>query len=1003
VLSSICQVLGGKMFLQVSFLQNPVAITEASGKLIKLEPKTSAFLCYLLAENEPVRREVLNSTFWPDLSTSNIYREISRIRKQLPFLLDDKEKGVVSVREGVRLVRDMDTLTVAAISEEADQWEKACAIYKAKFMAEYEEREISRSFSNWLWKKQRESERLAEKVFSNLINHYRGESKFELALNLANDFLKIHPLNQDIFQQKLRLLAGLEHYTKAIESYREWAKEFEQAFSLEPDESAKELYDRVLELRNFPRHHIPPQLTTFVGREQELQILGRKILDEDCRLISLIGPGGIGKTRLALQLAKKTNPAFLHGTCFVPLGSVDEAHLVEAVAQALGIALVGKTPFIDKIVRMLVSRNMLLVFDSAEKHDRVGEIISQLLRSVPEVKILITSRRRLNIFGEHVFEVAGFEVPSTEAVDPHKFEAVRFFSTTAQRSKPDFLIDSHNAADVIQIIQVLGGVPLAIELAAAKVFLYSCKEILSKLRIGLDILEYAGSGYSRRHRSVQATFDYSWRLLTNAEKNTLAALSVFAGGFTREAAISVTEASSEEINRLLDHCLIKQTEEDRYDFHPLIHQFAAEKLEEDSTASETYQTRHQQYYAGWLGDRMAIVGEQNLVKYWHEIAQESSNIQKAWQQAIEGHNVDSLDKLKHLWGYFELQALYQAGYAAFVLPSDWQNIVSLENVTSQILTRRAWFCFRLGLFNEGKKLASLGWSLVEKSSVNDFTTDHVMTLFTLGIIHWYLGELKYADSCFYKIRAKIAGHSHPQVISISTAYANHGLTLVALSKGEYEKAATYLGEILGFKDLDLRTFAMYKTTMAQVCCYLGEYDQVMPWLAEARMFFSEMNDLFMLVYNDCSWGIYYRSQVNYDLAKEHLEAAASSGQLIGDPWLEMFASLLLADVLFKNGEQNESSRILEGILSQAQDLECRPQILNAIVQACRNKLQSSGNRTVIESALAYASRHWAADFETKSLANSLLTQLDVSGDASLFSLAEEPQIVARELSMLLAQ
>lgn len=987
--------------MHVSFLQDPVAITEASGQLVRLEPKTNALLCYLLAEKMPIRYETLSSIFWPDHASSNVYREISRIRKRLPFLLDDKEKGVISVREDIRLVRDVDTLLSAGISQDVEQWEKACAVYKAKFMAEYEEREISRDFSNWLWQKQRDYELIAQKSFSNLINHYMWEIEFELALSLANNFLKIHPLNQTILRQKLRLMAGLERYTEAIESYRRWAAQFKEVFSFEPDENAQELYDRLLELRNFPRYNVPPQLTTFVGREQELKILARQISDENCRIITLVGPGGIGKTRLALQLAKKLTPCFLHGTCFVPLDSAEEAHVIDTVAQALGIALVGRTPFIDKVIRALVSKEILLVFDSAEKHDRVGEVISQLLRSVPGIKILVTSRRRLHIFGEHVFEVQGFELPSRETVNPHEFEAVNFFLTTAQRNKPDFLIDLHNAADVIKIIQVLGGVPLAIELAAAKVFLYSCKEILSKLRTGLDVLEYSGSGYSRRHLSVQATFDYSWGLLTEKERKTLSALSVFAGGFTRKAAGNVTETSSEILNSLLDHCLIKQEREERYDFHPLIHQFAAKKLDNDTTANEKYQMRHRQYFAEWLDTRMAIVGEYNLVKHWREIARENSNIRKAWQQAIEVCDLESLNKLKHLWGYFELQALYQAGYAVFVLPSDWQNVAGLEEVASQILTSRAWFCLRLGRFSEGRDLASLSWSIVEGQTIHNFTGDHARTLYTLGLNHWYLGEYEQASLYFNKILTQAKKQEHPLVATISRAYAYHGLTFAAMSKGEFDIALGYL-EILSNEELDLRLVAQNKTILAQVYCYFREYDQVATLLAEARTFFSEMNDLFMIVYNDCSWGIYYRAHRSYDMAKEHLEAAVNSGQFIGDPWLETLASLLLADVLFKNGEQDKSNQVLEDILDQAQALESRPQILNAIVQVCRNKLNSGRNQTLMASALVYASHHSAADFETKSLANSLLAQLGVFQEPQLFSLTLEPKIVAQEMSILFA-
>lgn len=976
--------------LTVFFLRNPIELFDAAGTIVRLEPKTQALLCYLLIEAAPVSRQKLRETFWPGQVRNNLSRELSVINSKIPSLLQSNEK-TVSLRADARLTLDVDILRQVVDSNEVCDWEQVPTLYRAKFMAEYSAYDKAEGLASWLSLKQSEFRSLAQKIFVRLIHHHQWNLAFAKTLELADIFLSIHPLAQDVVEQKIRLLAGLGRYTEAIEAYRRWADAFRLAYEIEPEDHLIKLYEQIIEVRDFPRHNVVPQVTPFIGREQELKTIVSNLSLENCRAISLIGLGGMGKTRLAVQVAAKVAPCFLHGAYFISLESVDDEHCIQEIAQGLGIALVGNTPFIKKLTSVMSLREMLLVLDGVEHLQGIEDVVSELLKEVPGVKILITSRRRLNIYGVSVLELEGMVLPPLGSATEEllAYDSVQLFFHTAQRVGQAFQINRENLDDVIQIMHVLGGMPLAIELAASKVHYSTCAKILDEVKSGLKLLEHTGSGYAERHLSMRAALNYSWQYLSADAKKVLAALSVFVGGFSKHAAVSVVDATTNVLKELIEHCLIKRVDNERYDLHPLIQAFAAEKLSESTRYNEV-KAKHGRYYAEWIKQIQAAVLSPHMIKHFRELSVESANVRAAWLWAVEHQDLTSIQNLKHLWIFFELQALYQEGYATFTVPSSWHNVVGLEEVTSALLSCRAWFCFRLGNFHEGKELATLSWSLVKDSASKSFSIDHGQTLYSLGMNQWYLGEYEQAREHFQYIldRYSRAG------IFVGMVFPLHGLSFVAISTGAYKDAAAHLQYALNKLELDPRSVALFRMILAQVYCYLGIYEPIESLLCESRTAFEFMKDDFMKGYNDYVWGVYYRSIQHYELAIHHSETVRLAGQSIGDPWLEILATLHLASTLSDTNALERSNLLLLNALNLARRIDSYPQILNAIIQLCRNILRAHRDRSIVTEILTFAGQHPASDFESRKLSLSLLGD-NVRLEASRHPLEALDKMVAK--------
>lgn len=392
------------------------------------------------------------------------------------------------------------------------------------------------------------------------------------------------------------------------------------------------------------RSALPLPATPLVGREVELAELGALLKRADCRLITIAGPGGSGKTRLALAAAADQMAAYAHGVWFVPLAALSSAaFLAPTILAALGVGLQGQGDAREQLLAVLREKQLLLVLDNLEQllppgatgDSELTELLVNLLHHAPGVTLLSTSRERLGIPGEWLYTVEGLAYPRGETNEGlERFGAVELFVQRAQQVRRQFVLQEDEGAAVVQICRLVEGMPLAIELAAAGVRARTVRTIAEVLANNIATLETGHRNLPERHRSIRATFEHSWRLLSEEERSVFTRLSVFRGGFEEAAAADVAQATPQTLAALIDKSLLRWDGMVRYDVHELLRQYAGEKLAE---AEESNNIRYQ-HLAYFL--QLAEQSERELIgpqqAAWLErLDDELGNLRIALEWALE--------------------------------------------------------------------------------------------------------------------------------------------------------------------------------------------------------------------------------------------------------------------------------------------------------------------------------------------------------------------------------
>jgi predicted ATPase len=323
--------------------------------------------------------------------------------------------------------------------------------------------------------------------------------------------------------------------------------------------------------------------------------------DPQCRLLTLTGMGGIGKTRLALEFAWRHKDMFSDGVTYVPLASINSVEsIVPAIAEAFAFSFSGPTDPKEQLFNFMsdgMKHTTLLVLDNFEhliaRSSAAAELVHEVLQRMPSLKILTTSREQLSLHGEWMYELHGLPVPPAEFTKQlESYSAATLFVQCAQRIQPDFEITEEEKPAVARICHMLEGIPLAIELAAAWVGMLTCREIADEIESNIDILTTTMRDIPERHRSMRATFDHSWRLLSNAERDVLRRLSVFRGGFYRHAAEIIAGASLSSLASLVFKSLVRRTGNGRYDLHEVIRQYALAYLAKNESQYDATRDHH---------------------------------------------------------------------------------------------------------------------------------------------------------------------------------------------------------------------------------------------------------------------------------------------------------------------------------------------------------------------------------------------------------------------------
>jgi predicted ATPase/DNA-binding SARP family transcriptional activator len=479
-----------------------------------------------------------------------------------------------------------------------------------------------------------------------------------------------HPYREKFLEQRLLALYRCGRQAEALEVYREARRLLADELGLEPSPALQELERAIL--RQEPSLAPPPAPTRstrplpvpptpLVGRRLELAAVSALFRDEGARLVTLTGPGGTGKTRLALAVAHALEPELRDGAMFVGLAPVSSPELlVPTIAEALDVHE-GEGPLSEGVIEHLRNRRMLLVLDNFEQLLAAAPFVGDLLAAAPRVWVLATSRAPLRLAAEHEYPVPPFETP--DASLPFETlvqtDALRLFAARARAVDPGFELDATGARDVARVCGRLDGLPLAIELAAARSKLLAPGEILERLEREPNLLPSGPRDAPVRQRTLAATIHWSYDLLAAEERAAFARLGVFAGGCTLEAAERVCDVSLESLSTLVDNNLLRRRDS-RFSMLETVRHFAVERFEE--TGAAEVRRRH----AEWLTElaeatRQANLGGEDPVPWLDRLEAEHANIRAALAWALEADVGLALELVSALRPFWEVRGHFAEG------------------------------------------------------------------------------------------------------------------------------------------------------------------------------------------------------------------------------------------------------------------------------------------------------------------------------------------------------
>lgn len=641
------------------------------------------------------------------------------------------------------------------------------------------------------------------------------------------------------------------------------------------------LVESELEPSVLPAHNLPFQVLPLIGREREQGELAAVLDDPHTRLVTILGPGGMGKTRLALEVAQAQLRHFTDGVFLVSLAPLSSPEfIVSTISDAIGfVSYQGADPQ-QQLLEYVREKQMLLVLDNFEHLLAGVGVIRDIQAHAPAVKALVTSRERLNLYDETVYVLGGLAYPDAEETlaNARNFGAIRLFEQSAGRVNANFELQAGDLSSMIRICEQLQGMPLGIELAAAWVRMFSLAEIETEIARSLDFLQTSRRDVVERHRTLRAVFDHSWGLLQGDEQAVFSALSVFRGGFHREAAEQVAQASLPILAALVDKSLLHRHQ--RYEIHELLKEYAGEKLGEVPEHEAAVYARHSAYYARFIRRRAEELKGENQCLALNEINAEIANIRLGWQYALTTQQFEVIERyLEGLFLFYDMRFQNQDALGIFdmavtSLADEGDGLTAVDAQQKRLyalaLTAKCAFNVWVPSFQGGRALLDEVFVILNQVGTRQ---DKGLPLFTLALIDYASGDYANAEPRFQESLAiynEIGDHWGKQ-------NSLNMLGRVAHRLGEYEKAQELL------------------ETSLRMCRARG--------------------DRFVAALTLCSLGRVFCSVEKYQQAKHLLQEGLAIYEELSTPWGIAYALNELGDITFRQGDYTAARKIVHESLA----------------------------------------------------------------------------------------
>ncbi len=688
-------------------------------------------------------------------------------------------------------------------------------------------------------------------------------------------------------------------------------------------------------IRSLSTHpnNIPRQDTPFIGRQIQLEQIKSLFKRDKNRLVTLIGPGGMGKTRLSLQVAADLISEYPDGVYFVQLAPINSAQLIpNAIADALQYAYPQGMDLPEQLAAYLENKKILLLLDNFE-HVSVGaDFVSTLLKNTQHLCVLVTSRERLNLQIEVLFELSGLTAPQNKDAQIFEdFEAVEMFIAYASRANQGLVLSEKDRLAMVEICRMVGGMPLAIQLAATWMRSLTLPEIAIELKKDLDFLSTNQRDLPERHRSMRAAFEYSWTLMTPKEQASFAKLSCFRGGFTQQAAKEICETSTRELAALIDKSLLVHEANGRYQIHELLRQFAAEKLTTIEEFLNQINFKHAQYFASDSEAKLVALATAETAEETIEFDNELDNYRKAWQFTADSLDFSTLLKLSPAIMYIgQLKSRFGEAYEIFHAAVDKlkdEGSKNKENLYSysQLLIGYGWVNLRLGFIEKSRSAFEEAQENLQTINKNHMPFAAFDPKIGLAIIKNISGDLPAAIELGLKSlelnrNIKDIGNEIEACYVLLGAYSAAGRFEDAIEIGEYGLELLKKNPFHWFK-------AYFFNELGGVYHAQGDLTKAQNFFAQSLELRTKLRDpegmaVAMLHLGDIAF-----EQKDYAQMRSYFEQSLSIYRMINDQGGLTSALYGLGRVSLAENQQKEAREYLKESLQFAINIKFIPQIL----------------------------------------------------------------------------
>lgn len=808
-----------------------------AGKPVALSSRPAqSLLAYLvLTAGTPHRREKLAGLLWPDsleeTARDNLRHALWRVRKALQAASSvsclQANDLTIGFNASAEYWFDVATLEKAEESASADELIAVLSQYQGELLPGF--------YDEWVVLEREHLTSVFEHYMARLMSLLQDENRWLDILDWGERWIKLGQKPEPAYRALMSAHAAKGDMSKVAATYERCVKTLKE-FGFEPSEQTKQLYENLKSGKETPKtkpvstkftakefsSNIPVPLTSFIGRGNELKEIARLLFSS--RLLTLTGPGGVGKTRLAIQTAHDSVKKFKDGVFWVGLvGLSDDDLIPQEIARSLNVREISHETLIETLKTNLKAKDLLLVLDNCEHLIRAcAQYAEQLLAVCPKLRILATSIEALGLFNETIWQVPSLSLPeirgSPSLKDLREFASIELFDERAGNAKPGFVLDERNAASVAQICHRLDGIPLAIELAAARIKLMSVDEIAVRLDDRFSLLTAGSRTAIPRHQTLRATIDWSYDLLTEPERILLRRLSVFSGGFTLEAAEAVCSRGELKQSNILD----------------LLGRLADKSLVIVETTLVNGGTRYRllETIRQYTLEKLAGIGEAREIRDQHldffvELAEQAESYIFGGESAVWFKRLDQeLDNIR----------------AAI----EWSTNSGKAVAALQIVGCLVYFWFARGLlaseWNEHTQQA------LARAEGGERTLARAKALNGIGFMYW--ADIYPTDKRSELEEALSIGMELGDRWNIATALRNLGLT--ENIQGNYQQAQTLLEQSLTiWRDMGLagRTGSGWTLIfLGDGALNQGKSELARSYYEEAKMFLREIGDVNFLAY-----------------------------------------------------------------------------------------------------------------------------------------------------------